>query len=105
MSKRQRRNFDSTLKAKVVLECLKEEKTLNQLATEFNILPSNIKNWKNQFIDNMELIFEPSKTVKDFKEQLICKNELIDELYKKIGELTTQLEWAKKKSSEIKFGR
>jgi uncharacterized coiled-coil DUF342 family protein len=39
--------------------------------------------------------------VKAYKEELASTQDKMDELYRQIGELTTQLSWAKKKSKEL----
>ena len=67
---RKRTNYSAEFKVKIVLEVLKGEKTLNQIATENNILPKNIINWKKQFLANAEIAMEPSKAVKEYKEQI-----------------------------------
>ena len=41
--------YSTQLKTKLVLEVLKEEKTLNEIASKNNINPKNIQNWKKIF--------------------------------------------------------
>ncbi len=53
----------SKLKTKLVLELLKGEKTVNEIASENNIIPKNLKNWKDKFLENAELAMEPAKAV------------------------------------------
>lgn len=101
MSKRQIRNYDTGFKVKVVLEALKEELTLNELAAKYEVIPANIRNWKRDFLANAELVFDKEKAVAQYKEQLGEKNLQIDELYRQLGKTTTQLEWCKKKSKEL----
>lgn len=101
MSKRQIRNYDTGFKVKVVLEALKEELTLNELAAKYEVIPANIRNWKRDFLANAELVFDKEKAVAQYKEQLGEKNLQIDELYRQLGKTTTQLEWCKKKSKEF----
>ncbi|HIQ51275.1 MAG TPA: transposase [Nautiliaceae bacterium] len=48
MSKK-RRNFTAEVKTKVVLELLEGDKTLNEVASKYNILPKSLKQWKNNF--------------------------------------------------------
>jgi len=52
------RRFSSEFKVKLVLEVLKNEKPLNQIAQEHNITPRNLLNWKNQFLANAEIASE-----------------------------------------------
>ena len=46
---RQRRNFSAKFKSDLVIELLKGEKDLNTLATENNIQPNLLRNWKKEF--------------------------------------------------------
>jgi len=101
MSKKQIRRFDPEFKKKVVLEALKEEITLNELANKYKIVPKNITNWKKEFLDNAELVFERDKAATRYKEQLYDKERQMDELYRQLGKTNTQLEWCKKKSAEL----
>jgi putative transposase len=101
MSKRQIRRFDTGFKVKVVLEVLKEELTVNEIAAKYKIIPANIGNWKREFLDNAELVFDKEKAVAQYKEQLHEKDRQMDELYRQLGKTNTQLEWCKKKSKEL----
>ncbi len=101
MSKRQIKRFDTGFKVKVVLEALKEELTLNELAAKYKIIPKNIVNWKKEFLANADLVFDKEKAVTQYKEQLHEKDKQMDELYRQLGKSNTQLEWCKKKSKEL----
>ena len=100
MSKKQTKRFPNALKAKVALAAIKEEKTLAQIGSEFEINPFNVKAWKKQLLDNVEVVFDRENQVRDFKEQLAEERSKTDELHRQIGELSTRLKWAKKKSIE-----
>ena len=52
---RTRRNFTAQFKAKLVLEVLKGEKDINTIATENNIQPNLLRNWKKEFLGNSTL--------------------------------------------------
>ena len=101
MSKRQIRRFDTGFKVKVVLEVLKEELTVNEVAAKYKIIPANIGNWKREFLANAELVFDKDKAVAQYKEQLYERDRQMDELYRQLGKSNTQLEWCKKKSKEL----
>lgn len=103
MSKKKLKKYTNKFKAKVILEILKNEKTINQIACENKVIPRNVTNWKKQFIDNMELVFDREKIVDIYKNRIKDNNLLIDDLYRQIGKLKTQLDWTKKKSEEIGF--
>ena len=100
MSKKKVKRFPAEFKAQVVLEALKGEQTLNQIASNFRVDPRNIQYWKREFLQNMELVFDKEKAVSEYKEQLKDKERQIDDLYRQNGKLNVLLEWAKKKSKE-----
>jgi len=92
-----RKTYSSEFKAKFVLEVLRGERTLNEIASENEVHPVMLTRWKTEAINNLKLLFEneSSKANKQLKE----KNAEIEELYMQIGKLTTQVEWLKKKSN------
>jgi len=95
-----RRRFSAELKAKIVLEVIRGEKELNQIASEYEIAPNQIRNWKNEFLKNAAAAFDDNRT-EDLKAILQEKERESDSLYKKVGQLTTQVDWLKKKSEEL----
>ncbi|MEA1956149.1 MAG: transposase [Campylobacterota bacterium] len=50
-----RKTYPADFKAKLVLEVLEGEQTLNEIASKYEILPKNLQNWKKQFMENMSL--------------------------------------------------
>ena len=62
------RNFSAEEKTKIVLELLKEESTIAQLSTKYEVTAKSINNWKKQFLENAALAFEPAKVVREYKE-------------------------------------
>ncbi|MBO8170219.1 MAG: IS3 family transposase [Thermoanaerobacteraceae bacterium] len=89
-----RKNYSAAFKAKVVQEVLKEEKTISQIASEYGVHPTQIKQWKKTVLENMETLF--SKETKAKKKEKEAKEKEIQKLYAKIGQLTTEVEWLKK---------
>ncbi|SFV90351.1 Mobile element protein [hydrothermal vent metagenome] len=53
-------------KTKVVLELLEGEKILNEIASKYEILPTSLKSWKKQFLENASLAFDKSAVVKEY---------------------------------------
>jgi transposase-like protein len=70
MSKK-RTTYSAELKSKLVIEVLKGDKTLNEIASENGITPKNLQNLKKQFLDNASLAFDRSAAVKEYKEEII----------------------------------
>ena len=88
-----KKHYTATFKAKVVQEMLKEEKTLAQLAAEYEVSSKQLGRWKTLALENLPRLFEAEvEKVQQAHEQQI------QELYAEIGRLTTELSWLKKKS-------
>ena len=97
---RQRRNFSAKFKSDLVIELLRGEKDLNTLAVENNIQPNLLRNWKKEFLDNASVVFN-DKREDNLKEKLAEERQEKAEYAKKVGQLTMQVDWLKKKSEEI----
>jgi len=85
-----RKSYSAEFKAKVVLEVLEAELTLNQIASKYELLPANVKNWKKMFLENMSLAFDKSAVVKEYKEEIETLKKDKDSMAKKVGELTLE---------------
>ena len=94
MTKKQMRNFSAEEKTKIVLELLKEESTIAQLSTKYEVTAKSITNWKKQFLENAALAFEPAKVVSEYKEQINKLKDQNDELAKALGKATVERDWA-----------
>ncbi|MEO1927729.1 MAG: transposase, partial [Nautiliaceae bacterium] len=79
------KKYSAEFKVKLVLEVLKNEKSLNQIAQENNVLPKNLMNWKKQFLENAEIAMEPSRAVKEYKEQIKELEKKVDKYAKTVG--------------------
>ncbi len=87
---RKRRTHSSTLKAKVALAAVRGEKTLSELATQFQVHPNQIQTWKKQLLNNASELFEKgSGSAKD-------PTSTIKELHAKIGQLTVEKDFLSK---------
>jgi transposase-like protein len=89
--RRKRRNHSAGFKAKVALEAAKEEKTLAELAQQYELQVNQISTWKQELLDKMSSLFEKEGEVK--REQAAE----VKELYAKIGELTMEKEFLSSK--------
>ncbi|MBD2848536.1 transposase [Paenibacillus sp. IB182496] len=91
-----RRKFTPEEKARVMLEMLKEEKSVSQLASEHGIHANVLTRWKSEAVQNLSQLFvDDRKGITKMKQEY---EQQIDELYAEVGKLTTQLSWIKKKS-------
>ncbi len=62
-----RKNYSADFKAKLVLEVLEGEKTVNEIASGYGVLPLSLRNCKKLFLENMSLAFDKSTVVKEYK--------------------------------------
>lgn len=85
-----RKIYSAEFKAKLVLEVLEGEKTINEIASIYGIIPNNLKNWKKQFLENMSLAFDKSTVVKEYKDEIGILQKSNDDLAKKVGNLTIE---------------
>lgn len=96
-----KRYFSAEFKTKVVLDLLRGDKTLNQVASLYGVLPRSLASWKKQFLDNASLAFEPAKIVSEYKEQVKDKDAEIEELQKQLGKSVVEVEWLRKKLASL----
>ena len=97
---RSRRNFSAEFKTNLVLQLLKGEKELNVLAVENDIQPNLLRNWKKEFLDKASVVFDDTRE-DNLKEKLALERKEKAEYAKKVGQLTMQVDWLKKKSEEV----
>lgn len=97
---RSKRNFSSEFKAKLVLEVLKGEKELTTIATENDIQPNLLRNWKKEFLDHASVVFDDTRE-EALREKLALERKEKEQYQKKVGQLTMQVDWLKKKSEEM----
>jgi len=96
-----RKTYSVEFKTRLVLEVIKEEKTLVEIASAYKITPKNLQNWKKQFLENAVLAMEPSKVVKEYKEEITKLNVVVDEYAKKVGQLTIEKDWLQGKLQSL----
>ena len=85
------KTYTSEFKAKVVIEVLQGEKSLSEIASEYNLNPNMVRNWKSEFLENASTVFEnPKKAEKAArrKEETLKKEK--ETMLKTIGQLTIE---------------
>jgi len=98
---RKRTVYTSEFKTRLVLEVIKEEKTLVEIASVNKITPKNLQNWKKIFLENAEMAMEPSKAIKEYKEENAKLVKEVGEYAKKVGQLTLEKDWAVEKLKDL----
>ena len=68
--KAKRRKFSSAFKAKVALAALKERETLAEISKRFEVSPSMVSKWKQEFLDRSQEIFETSSQEKESEDKI-----------------------------------
>jgi transposase len=93
MTKRTRRKIDSTLKAKIALEALREQATVSDLAQRYQVHPNQIYAWKKQLQDQATRAFESGNG-----EATADREREIERLHAKIGQLIVERDFLAKRS-------
>lgn len=89
-----RKSFSPEFMAKVALAAIKEETTIAELSSKYEVHRTQIGNWRKQALEGLVEIFK-GKRDKSKKDN----ERLVDELYRQIGQLKVENEWLKKKSA------
>jgi len=94
MMKRPRKKHRGAFKAKVALEALKGERTLNELAGHFEVPPTQVVQWKQRLLAGASDWFNGG-----VERDAAQEAQLRDRLYQEIGQLKVELDWLKKSVS------
>ena len=98
---KKKNTYSPEFKTKVVLELLSGQHTLNELAVKFQIAPATLISWHTQLQERAADVFQRGPS--DQERILADKEQEIAMLQQKVGQLTIERHWLKKKSDEI-FG-
>lgn len=92
-----RKTHTAEFKVKVALDAIRGLKTASELASQYQIHPVQISQWKKQAVEGLSEIFQRNTSRKKPKSE----DELTSPLYEEIGRLKMELDWLKKKSAEF----
>jgi transposase-like protein len=95
MGKR-RRKLDASLKATVAREALREQRTVAQIASQYEVHATQVSTWKREALAKLPTLFGSKSSG-----QASADTRKEAELYEQIGRLKMELEWLKKKSSRL----
>ncbi len=92
--KQKRRKYSAAFKAQVAIEALKERESLAELSKRFELHPTMISKWKQEFLENSSEVFDRKASEPE-------KDVDLDKLYSKIGQLEMENDFLKKSLKKI----
>ena len=93
MKKRGRKQYSADLKAKIAMEAVKGQRTIQEIASHYEVHPNMVTKWKKQVVDGVPEIFSNGRAQASEADEHVQA-----ELYQQIGRLQVEVEWLKKKS-------
>jgi transposase len=95
---RQRRKHSGAFKARVALEALKGVMTISEIAAQYEVHPVQVSQWKKDLQERGAEVFEKPKK----SDQAQAQRES-DRLQRKVGQLTMEVDWLKKKCEQLQI--
>jgi len=95
---RKRKQYSSQFKAKVAIEAIRGQKTTAELASQYDIHPTMINNWKRDLLEKASDLFDSGKAVSKAQSETQAQ---LDELYRQIGQLTVERDFLAKRSAQL----
>ncbi|OGG96369.1 MAG: transposase [Candidatus Lambdaproteobacteria bacterium RIFOXYD2_FULL_50_16] len=91
-----RQKFSKDFKAKVALEAIKGQRTVNEIASEFEVHPSQVNAWKKQALEGLSVAFEKTNA-----KQAAADEREKEQHFQKVGQLQIEVDWLKKKTGHL----
>jgi len=89
-----RKHYSAAFRAQIIIDLLREAKSVSQIASEHGVHPNQLYRWKAQALKNLPRVFDAERD----KQSDALHEQQLERLYAEIGRLTTQVNWLKKKS-------
>ncbi|XMO73509.1 transposase [Roseibacillus persicicus] len=99
--KRKRRHLSAEFKARVAKEALREEKSIQDIAQENEIAPSQVSAWKKELEERMGELFERKNGVNETAKREEKRAERAERLERKVGQLVIEKEFLEKKCEQL----
>ena len=96
MSKK-RKVYSASFRAQVALSAMRGDKTINEVATQFEVSPQMVLKMKARLKERIEDIFQDERSRKKKSEEEVTQ----EELFEQIGRLKIENDWLKKKSTKF----
>ena len=91
-----KKTFTSAEKATVAMVAIKGELTMSQIASRYEVHPTQIGHWKKQALRQLPDLFSDKRKKENWDQE-----RLVEELYKTIGQREVELQWLKKKIGNL----
>jgi transposase-like protein len=98
---KKRREYSPEYKAKLVIEVLREEQTLSEIASRENINTKQLSNWKSEFVENAARAFSRSRDEKEAARQVAEMKERERDYQAKVGQLTLEVDFLKEAHEKL----
>lgn len=92
-----RKQYSADFKAKVALAAVRGDKTVAELASQYELHPTVINNWKRQLLEGASSLFESPRTPAHSE----AHQAQVDQLYRQIGQLTVERDFLARKSAQL----
>lgn len=89
-----KRSYTAQEKTKLVLEMIRGEAEVNEIAAREGIAPNQLRNWKSEFLENATMVFDKKRDQR-LKDELAQQQQDADRLVKKVGQLTLEVDFLK----------
>lgn len=96
--KNKRRIHSAEFKARIALEAIKGLKTVQQIAAENQVHPTQVTQWKSQMIEGAPEVFEQGRGRATQEQAAEIREERLE---RKIGQLVVEVDWLSKKCKEL----
>ena len=93
----QRRKFGTAFKAKVAIEAIKGEKTINEIASIYEVHPNQVSLWKKQALEKLPEAMADGRTKQSRDSKPIDE----EKLHQKIGQQAVEIDFLKKKLRQL----
>ncbi len=90
-----RKRFTNQYKADATLEVLRGDKALGQIASERQVAPTQLSQWRATVLRRLPSLFDDEQ--RELTKQQAAHEAELEKLYAEIGRLTSELNWLKKR--------